>query len=106
MKMKMGRYDDNDWVDGFGFSVGVWIGLDWMGGAKQTLSSYIWKLIRPFLDLKCIVINSTKIKHRSKILQRVGLPPKSTSSPSLILTNLVSMLTSNRHRAGSVCALR
>jgi hypothetical protein len=44
MKMKMARYDDDDWVDGFGFSVGVWIGLD-ERSKTDSLFEY-WKLIR------------------------------------------------------------
>jgi hypothetical protein len=45
MKMKMARYDNDDgWVDGIGFSVGVWIGWD---GRSKTDSLFVyWKLIR------------------------------------------------------------
>jgi hypothetical protein len=49
-------------MDGFGFSVGVWIGLDGMGGENKP-SLCILETNPAFLDLKCIVINSTKIKH-------------------------------------------
>jgi hypothetical protein len=48
MKMKMARYDDDGWVDGFGFSVGVWI--EWDGRSKTNSLFVYWKPIR----LSCI----------------------------------------------------